>query len=231
MPVSLIALYSLNAYAHAEFYAQTRGSGLPAAAPFAEPSAFRDYPPSVIFAAGSVPAKRLDDTPYRSSVLVRFPQATLPQDIVDYLLNRSYLTGRYFSLFRQGPSTAPEYYEVREGSPTECDRSILGGEGYDALEEAFFGAAWVAHVHPPHRSPLPSDADLEAIAERAALSETRHARHALFGFHHGEPVCTEMRALWDPFLGGLALLHRASPTIAREADLRIQEWLGRAGAR
>jgi hypothetical protein len=148
---------------------------------------------------------------------------TLPQDIVDYLLNQSLLTGKHYSLFRHGPSSSPIRYEVREGSPVESDRSVLGGKNCDPLEEIFFDIAWVAHVHPPSQSPLPSDDDLDAIAERASIRRGR-SRHTLFGFHHGHPVSVELQALYHPLMREVSLLHRASEIIAEATDTRIQEW-------
>jgi hypothetical protein len=231
MPVSL-GLFTVQAYLSAEAYVAARQSLRPgtsttephAAAVPATPLNFR-YAPSVFFETGEASRVDADVSPYRSHSFLRFPQNTLPQGLVDYLLNRSFLTGRYYSLFRHGPASAPNGYEVREGSPTECDRSVFGGGLCDSLEEAFFNVAWVAHVHPPHISPLPSNEDLSAVVERAQVSDHRNARHSVFGFIHHEPVCVEIHALWDPLFEGLSLLHRASPRIAVAADLRIQEWL------
>ncbi|HEX5037172.1 MAG TPA: hypothetical protein VFX30_08455 [bacterium] len=231
MPGSF-AVFALHSYVAAEAYAQAGGVSASSHSLFSAAASetldavpFTRPPASVFFAPGPSPECASESSPYRSSLLIRFPQATLPQPVVDYLINQSFLTGLYYSLFRHGPASDPEAYEVREGSPTECDRSILGGERFDPQEESFFGISWVAHVHPPRQSPLPSDADLDALAERARISSSRHARHVLFGFHHGEPVSVDLRALWDPVFRSAYLLHRASPEIALEADLRIQEWL------
>jgi hypothetical protein len=160
--------------------------------------------PSVFFASSHHRATQ-DWSTYRSSLLVRFPQSILPQDIVDYLLNQSLLTGHHYSLFRHGPASAPRHYEVREGSPTECDRSVLGGTDYDLLEELFFETAWVAHVHPPAQSPLPTGDDLAALAQRATLRPGLITRHSLFGFRHGEPVCVEIQGVYDPLFGEVSM--------------------------
>jgi hypothetical protein len=195
------------------------GTGIPVSHP--EPvrdpaNASSDVPvPSIFFPAGPDARPGAAGSPYRSSCLVPFPQTTLPQGIVDYLFNQSLLTGRPYSLFRHGPAWSPVRYEVSVGE----------SETYDALEELFFDVAWTAHVHPPLRSPLPTEDDLSALAERALNRRGKRFRHALFGFLHAEPVCIEFQVTADPFTRGLSVLHRASERISEAADERIQGFI------
>lgn len=222
-----LALFSLGAYVSAEAYAQARGASAAASAACEIPQAAARFEPSrsVYFRAGESALSSAAALPYRTSSLFTYPQATLPQHLVDYLLNQASFTGQYYSLFRHGPAWDPEVYEIRPGSPESPDRSALGGTSYDAAEERFFDIAWVAHVHPPQKSPLPSFEDLDAVAERARLNGRRIARHSLFGFLSGQPACVELQAIHDPILGGISMLHRASPRLSAAADARIQEWL------
>lgn len=199
---------AVHSYVAAEAYAQAGQNALLAAQPQnpanSNRSSYDAGAPSVFFSSAG-PRHAPDWSPYRSSLFVRFPQSVLPQDVVDYMLNQSLLTGRHYSLFRHGPASAPTRYEVREGSPTECDRSVLGGGAYDVYEERFFETAWVAHVHPPSQSPWPTDDDLAALAQRATLRPGLITRHSLFGFRHGEPVCVEIQGVYDPLFAEVSM--------------------------
>jgi hypothetical protein len=215
-----LGLFAVQAYLAAGAYVQAHaGTGLTVSRPEAVPGAGNGSSfvpaPSVFFAAGADACPGAAWAPYRSPYMVRFPQTALPQGVVDYLLNQSLLTGRPYSLFRHGPASAPVRYEVSEGE----------NETYDALEELFFDVAWAAHVHPPSRSPLPTEDDFTALAERALNRRGRCFRHALFGFLHAEPVCIEFQVIADPFTRGITVLHRSSDAIAEAADERIQEFI------
>ncbi|HSA59376.1 MAG TPA: hypothetical protein VLJ37_06790 [bacterium] len=229
-----LGLFAVQAYLAANAYVQAR-AGAPMAVSASEPlpgpvhgnhleTHFSDAP-SVFFPAGASHRSPNAWTPYRSAFTVRLPHTTLPQEIVDYLINRSQLTGHHYSLFRHGPASRPSRYEVREGSPSASDRSVLGGETYDVFEESFFDVTWVAHVHPPSRNPLPTDDDLNALAERACHRRGRCFRHTLFGFLRGEPVFIEFQVMVDPFTRGITVLHRASESVAAATDARIQDFI------
>jgi len=224
MPTSM-GLITVHAYLAAESYVQGSSAVLAAPQPTAasvQTNCYETAAPPVFFGHDTVAAH--PSTPYRSLFLINFQQNILPQGIVDYLLNQALLTGRYYSLFRHGPASKPERYEVRQGSPSGCDRSLLGGETFDALEEFFFETAWVAHVHPPGQAPLPTLGDLAALAERAKLAGGRIVRHSLFGFDRGEPICIELQAFFDPLFREVSILHRAPERLAEATDRRIADF-------
>lgn len=221
------AILTIHAYVASEAYAQSAPLAISSALPSvttAPTSSYETASPPVFFPSGTARTASAG-SPYRSLLFVDFRRHILPQDVVDYLLNQSFMTGRYYSAFRHGPASAPEGYEIREGSPSGCDRSILGGEIFDALEELFFATTWVAHVHPPMQSPLPTNGDLAALAERAKLAGGRLVRHSLFGFHRGEPVCIELQAFYDPLFREVSVLYRTSDALATATDQRIQEFI------
>jgi hypothetical protein len=108
------------------------------------------------------------------------------------MVAQAFTRNREYSLFSNTDTKGNVEFEVREGDVLETDSTTLGENEYDQATEDFFGTRFLAHVHGPSASPLPSMTDLKMLAHRAALrGDTQD--HTVIGFYHGVPVVTHIR--------------------------------------
>lgn len=119
---------------------------------------------------------------------------TMPLLPVRSMIAQARTHGVESSLFRlsTGISAAP-HYAVRAGTPRQTASTVLGTHvTTPQVQQEHF----VAHIHPPHAHPLPSQHDLQLLANRA-LDHGAGVEHTVLGFVRGGVVATHLLATPD----------------------------------